>query len=70
MPFNTKNYKENGDKLIIGGTLELKDQATLIGFPKAENQDNSVATTIADLKNDFNSLIEKLKSSGLMKSDQ
>lgn len=69
MSYNTKNYSENGDKLVIGGTLKLKDGATLNGFPKAENQADSTATTIADLKADFNSLLEKLKTAGLMKSD-
>lgn len=69
MSYNTKNYQENGDKLVIGGTLELKDGATLNGFPKAENQADSTATTIADLKTDFNSLLEKLKTAGFMESD-
>ena len=69
MSYNTKNYSENGDKLVIGGTLELKDGATLNGFPKAENQADSTATTIADLKTDFNSLLEKLKTAGFMDSD-
>ena len=32
MSFNTKNYQD-GDNLVIGGTLELKEEATLIGFP-------------------------------------
>jgi hypothetical protein len=69
MSYNTKNYSENGDKLIIGGTLELLDGAKLSGFPVAENQVLSAATTIADLKTDFNSLLEKLKAAGLMESD-
>ena len=69
MSYNTKNYSENGDKLIIGGTLEVLDGAKLSGFPVAENQAASVATTIADLKADFNSLLEKLKSAGLMEGD-
>ncbi len=69
MSYNTKNYSENGDKLVIGGTLELLDGAKLSGFPVAENQAPSVATTIADLKADFNSLLEKLKSAGLMEGD-
>ena len=69
MSYNTKNYQETCDKLVIGGTLELKDGATLDGFPKAENQADSTATTIADLKTDFNSLLEKLKTAGLMESD-
>ena len=69
MSYNTKNYSENGDKLVIGGTLEVLDGAKLSGFPVAENQAASVATTIADLKADFNSLLEKLKSVGLMEGD-
>ena len=69
MSYNTKNYTENGDKLVIGGTLEVLDGANLSGFPVAENQAPSVATTIADLKADFNSLLEKLKSAGLMEGD-
>ena len=70
MSYNTKNYQETCDKLVIGGTLELKDGATLNGFPKAENQADSTAATIADLKSDFNSLLSKLKSSGLMEDDE
>ena len=69
MRYNTKNYSESGDKLVIGGTLEVLDGAKLSGFPVAENQPPSVATTIADLKADFNSLLEKLKSAGLMEGD-
>ncbi len=68
MSFNTKNYQD-GDNLIIGGTLELKEGATLSGFPCASNQSDSTATTIADLKTDFNSLLSKLKAAGLMESD-
>ena len=69
MSYNTKNYSENGDKLVIGGALEVLDGAKLSGFPIAENQAISVATTIADLKADFNLLLEKLKSAGLMEGD-
>ena len=69
MSYNTKNYSENGDKLVIGGSLEVLNGAKLSGFPVAENQIASVATTIADLKTDFNSLLEKLKAAGLMESD-
>lgn len=71
MSYNIKNYTEQGgEKTIIGGVLELKEKAILIGFPKVENQIDSTATTIADLKTDFNSLLSKLKSSGLMEDDQ
>ncbi len=71
MSYNIKNYTEQGgEKTVIGGVLELKEKAILIGFPKAENQADSTATTVADLKSDFNSLLSKLKSSGLMEDDQ
>lgn len=69
MSFNTKNYQENGDTLVIGGTLEIKEGATLRGFPKAENQADSTATSIEDLKTDFNFLLEKLKIAGFMEED-
>ena len=48
MSYNTKNYQENGDKLVIGGTLEIEDGATVTGFPKAANQAASTATEISD----------------------
>ena len=69
MSFNTKNYQETCNKLVIGGTLELAEGATLSGFPSAENQADSTATTVADLKSDFNGLLAKLKSAGLMVVD-
>lgn len=70
MSFNTKNYQETCDKLVIGGALEIKEGASVTGLPKAENQAYSTASTIADLKSDFNSLLSKLKSSGLMEDDE
>ena len=70
MSFNTKNYQETCDKLVIGGALEIKEGASVTGLPKAENQTDSTASTIADLKSDFNSLLSKLKSSGLMEDDE
>ncbi len=71
MSYNIKNYTEQGgETTVIGGTLEIKEGASVTGLPKAENQIDSTATTIADLKTDFNSLLSKLKSSGLMEDDQ
>ena len=69
MSYNSKNYKESCDKWVIGRTLEITDGATLIGFPQAENQAESKATSIADLRADLNSLLENLKTAGLMKAD-
>ena len=71
MSYNVKNYTEqSGETTVIGGTLEIKEGASVTGLPKAENQIDSTATTISDLKTDFNSLLSKLKSSGLMEDDQ
>ena len=52
-----------------GITLEIEDGATLTGFPKAANQTASTATEISDLKSDFNDLLAKLKTAGLMEAD-
>jgi len=37
---------------------------------QATNQAESVATTIVDLKSDFNTLLLKLKNAGIMAADQ
>lgn len=56
---------------IIGGTLEIAEGGKVLGleltFTQAENQDESTASTISELKSDFNALILKLKEAGLMK---
>ena len=54
---------------MAGGTLEILDGAIINGMPKAANQAASVATEVADLVTDFNSLLEKLKAAGLMVAD-
>ena len=74
MSYNTKNYTEQGgDKTVIGGTLEIKQGASVTGLPSsftpAENQSDSTATTIAGLVVDFNALLAKLKAAGLMAAD-
>ena len=70
---NVKNYSEpGGDKWVVGGTLEVTAEGQLLldGVPlaRAANQADSTATTIADLKTDFNSLLAKLQAAGLMES--
>ena len=71
MSYNVKSYTEHGgEKTVIGGTLEIKEGAELAGFPKAENQADSTATTISDLKSDFNDLLSKLKAAGLMEQNE
>ena len=81
---NCKNYlTDGGDRLVIGGTLEVLDTATVTGLQsgyateqtagsvyQATNQVESAATTIADLTSDFNALLQKLKDAGIMAADQ
>lgn len=74
MSYNAKNYTEQGgEKTVIGGTLEIKEGASVTGLPsqitQAENQSDSTATTIAGLVSDFNALLSKLKAAGLMAAD-
>ena len=68
---NVKNYAEQGgNKCVVGGTLEITSEGsfTINGSPltRAANQEDSTASTIADLTTDFNSLLAKLKAAGLM----
>ena len=70
---NVKNYAEpGGGKWVVGGTLEVtvEGQLLLDGIPlaRAATQADSTATTIADLKGDFNALLAKLQAAGLMES--
>ena len=66
-----KNYAEQGgDQWVVSGILEItgEGQLSLNGIPltRAANQEDSTAATIAELKADFNSLLAKLKTAGLM----
>ena len=74
MSYNVKNYTEQGGgKTVIGGILEITEDATVTGLPsipKAENQADSTATTVADLKSDFNDLLSKLEAAGLMEQNE
>ena len=81
---NCKNYAtDGGDRLVIGGTLEVLDTAIVTGLQsgyaseqtagsvyQATNQTESAATTIADLKSDFNALLLKMKDAGIMAADE
>ena len=70
MSYNTKNYTEQGgETTVIGGTLKIEEGALISGLPVAENQVDSTATTISDLKSDFNVLLAKLKAAKLMAAD-
>jgi hypothetical protein len=70
MSYNTKNYTEQGgEKTVIGGTLEIKEGASVTGLPSAINQAASTATNVAGVKDDLNALLIKLKDAGLMTPD-
>ena len=118
MSYNVKNYTEQGgEKTVIGGTLEIKEGASVTGLPpaqisaanettlggvkaaartetdtvpvkigtdgnlyvpaypevpeipEAENQPASTAEDIPSLLADFNALLIKLKTAGLMAAD-
>jgi hypothetical protein len=73
---NVLNYTEQGGsrtviggELVVTGKLTLAEGAEVEGFPVAENQEDSTATSIADLKKDLNDLLSKLKAAGLMAGD-
>jgi hypothetical protein len=72
---NVKNYHEQGGKKwVVGGQLEITagGKLTFQGteFKPAAGQVNSEATTIAALKEDFNSLLGRLFAAGLMVVDK
>lgn len=56
----------------VGDGLSIDSDGVLSadGITPAENQADSEASTIATLKEDFNSLLEKLKDAGLMEADE
>ena len=79
---NCKNYlTDGGDRLVIGGTLEIREGASVTGLPSASadnpgivrivtNQAASAAADIAALVTDFNALLQKLKAAGIMAADE
>lgn len=70
---NVKNYsKQGGEHWVVEGELEIAAGGKLTFEGKevkpAASQAESNATTVAALKDDFNTLLEKLKAAGLIKS--
>lgn len=68
---NTLNYTEQGGEVThIGGALVFEEGAEVEGLPlpftPAACQEESAATTVTALKEDFNALLVKLKAAGLM----
>ena len=77
MSQQTKNYHAHGgNEWVVGGKLTILPGAVVEGLPastkdiKIENQPQSEATTIATLRDDFNTLLTILKSSGIMEFDK
>ena len=71
---NVKNYTEQGgEKTVIGGTLEIAEGGQITGLPlaftPATYQADSTAIDVAGIVSDFNSLLAKLKTAGLMDSE-
>lgn len=72
MPYNVKNYTEQGGNTThIGGTLVFDDESKISGFPGAANQaaGSSSSDTVAKVRADLNALLIKLKNAGLMTPD-
>jgi len=74
MGYNTKNYTEQGgEKTVIGGELAVtaEGKITFNGtqLKPAALQADSTAVDVADLVADFNALLLKLKTAGLMESE-
>ena len=71
--YNCKNYTEaGGDVTHIGGTLIIEPGAKVEGLPgssPAEAQGDSSATTVAGLKDDFNTLLGKLRAAGYISAE-
>ncbi len=73
----TKNYfADGGDTLVVGGKLSFLEGAEVENFPggngnesgftPAAYQADSEATTVASLKENFNTLLASLRTAGLM----
>ena len=76
--YQTRNYTAHGGKeTVIGGKLTFLPGAEVEGLeallpsaqlPQLTAQDDSVATTVAALKDDFNALLARMRAAGLMQS--
>ena len=74
--YNSKNYMAHGgEELVIGGKLTFLDGAEVENFPGSTSSGtaggkpyvaDSEATTVANLKNDFNALLAALRTAGVL----
>lgn len=68
--YSAKNYTEQGgERTHIGGELIFDDGGKVKNFPGAVNQAASTATTAAEITEDFNALLRKLKNAGIVEPD-
>ena len=78
--YNSKNYMAHGGaELVIGGKLTFLDGAEVENFPgstvsggssgTAPYVADSEATTVANLKGDFNALLAALRTAGVLASE-
>lgn len=72
---NVNNYLEQGgDRWVVGGSLEVVEGGALVvqgsELELVAGQVDSSATTIAELKKDFNDLLAALYAAGLMVADK
>ena len=75
--YNSKNYfAHGGEQLVIGGKLTFLDGAEVENFPGSTSGTaasgtapyvaDSEATTVANLKADFNALLAALRTAGVL----
>ena len=71
--YNSKNYfAHGGEQLVIGGKLTFLDGAEVENFPGITSGNaapyvaDSEATTVANLKADFNALLAALRTAGAL----
>ncbi len=75
--YNTKNYfAHGGEQLVIGGKLTFLDGAEVENFPGSTGGTaasgiapyvaDSEATTVVNLKADFNALLAALRTAGVL----
>ncbi|MGE5390901.1 MAG: head fiber protein [Deltaproteobacteria bacterium] len=71
---NVKNYTEQGgERTVIGGELGITSDGKLtfagVEIQPAAYQANSTASDVAGLVTDFNALLAKLKTAGIMAAE-
>ncbi len=62
---NCKNYKDqNGDRLVIGGTIVIKDGAKIEGLPQGVAVADAAST--APTAAEFKALLDSLRDAGII----